>query len=281
MSIRRTPPKRCSRPQRDACTGSWELTSLGTPVAATFATDACNSAKRPFATQRAHPQYTENSTGIAMNNAPFDVHLAEKILQGVRAMHQIRLPDPRERDLAIVEARRNRDWMRLVFLHDPTAWIDALEQHAGEMDDGSFWQVLRRVYTHVPAAFLYYDRLVRLFASRPATDAGGFELDDLRTFNDLPDPFRIYRGYAEPYSVGLSWSLSLRIAKFFAYLAAERSADPLIRPQLLTGLACKKDVLTLIEFRSEREVIIHSNLVTKKKRRTLGPLRGSLEDLIA
>jgi hypothetical protein len=216
-----------------------------------------------------------------MNNAPFNAHSAEKILQSVRDMHQIQLPDSSARDLAIVEARRNRDWMRFVFLHDPTAWIDALEQHAVEMDDGSFWQVLRRVYTHVPAAFLYYDRLVRLFASRPATDADRFEPEDLSTFNDLPDPFRIYRGYAEPYSVGLSWSLSLRIAKFFAYLAAERSADPLIRPQLLTGLAYKKDVLTLIEFRNEREVIILSNRVTKKKRRMLGPLRGSLEDLIA
>lgn len=216
-----------------------------------------------------------------MNTPPFNPHLADEILEGVRALHQIQLADPETRGLEIDEARRSRDWMRYVFLHDPTDWVTALEKHAAEMDDGSFWQVLRRVYTHVPAAFLYHDRLVRLFASRPATNAGRFGPEDLSAFNDLPDPFRVYRGYAEPYSVGLSWSLSLRIAKFFAYLAADRSGDPLVRPQLLTGLAYKKDVLTLIEFRNEREVLIESRLVTKKRRRTLGPLRGSLEDLIA
>ena len=121
---------------------------------------------------------------------------------------------------------------------------------------------------------------MKLFASRPAPTAIRFEPEDSCAFNHLPDPFRIYRGYADPYSVGLSWSLSLRTAKFFAYRAAERSDDPLTRPQLLTGLAYKKDVITLIGFMNEREVIIDPKLVTKKMRRTLGPLRGSLEDLI-
>lgn len=216
-----------------------------------------------------------------MNNAPFNAHLAENILQGVRAMHQIKIPDYIDRDLAIVEARCNRDWMRLVFLHDPTSWVDTFEQYAAEMDDDSYWKVLRRIYTTIPAAVLYYDRLVRLFASRPVSASVRFEPEDFRTFNHLPDPFRIYRGYADPYSTGLSWSLSPRTAKFFAYLAVDRSEDPMIRPQLLTGLVYKRDVITLMRFLNEQEVLVELTLVTKRRRRTLGPLRGILEDLIA
>ncbi len=221
------------------------------------------------------------TTCIAMTTPPFDPLLAEKILQGVRQLHQIRLAAPETRDLAIDEARRTHDWMRFVFLHDPTAWIDAFEQQSAKMDDSNFWQVLRRIYTSLPAAVLHHDRLVQLFASRPAPAVVRFEPEDLCVFDQLPDPIRIHRGYADPYSTGLSWSLSRRTAKFFAYRAAERSDALVSSPQMLSGLAYKKDVITLIGFMNEREVLIDPSRVTKKRRRTLGPLRSALEDLIA
>jgi hypothetical protein len=185
------------------------------------------------------------------------------------------------RGAAIDEARRSSDWMRFVFLHDPAHWIDVFEQHAAQMDDSTFWRVLRHIYSSLDTTTSHHGRLARLFVSRPVEVALRIDPADADFFHALPDPMKIYRGYADPHSRGFSWTLSLRIAKFFAYRAQERSGDQHSRPQVLTGLAQKKDVVTLVRFRNEAEVVIDPKLVTQKQRRSLGPLRGSLEDLIA
>lgn len=216
-----------------------------------------------------------------MNDSLFSRHLAEKIHDGLRTMYQIRMADPRARAHAIDEARRTMDLERLVFLHEPAQWLDVFEQHAAEIEDGTYWRVLLRIYCRLDLVAVHNRRFRRLFRSRPVEPALRIDPVYIHLFDAQPDEMKIYRGYAGPYAAGFSWTLSLRIAKFFAYRAQERLGGPQIRPQVLMGLAQKKDIVSLILSGPEAEVIVDPRLVTHKKRRTLGPLRGSLEDLIA
>jgi len=215
-----------------------------------------------------------------MNN-PLSPQLVNKIDHGIRQLYQIRLPDPAAYGRAIEEARRLMDWERLVFLHEPARWLDVFEQHAAAMDDGSYWRVLLRIYCRLDVVAVHNRRFRSLFKSRPVERALRIDPVYIHLFDAQPDEMRIYRGYAGPYAAGFSWTLSLRIAKFFAYRAQERLGDPQIRPHVLMGLAQKKDIVSLILSGPEAEVIIDPRLVTHKKRRTLGPLRGDLENLIA
>jgi hypothetical protein len=154
------------------------------------------------------------------------------------------------------------------------------EQHAAAMDDGSYWRVLLRIYCRLDLVSVHNRRFRRLFKARPVEPALRVDPLFIDFFHAQPDQLTIYRGYAGPYAAGFSWTRSFRIAKFFAYRALERIGDPQIRPQVLMGLAQKKDVVTMVASGTEAEVIIDPRLVTAKKRRTLGPLRGDLEDLI-
>lgn len=216
-----------------------------------------------------------------MNDSLINPHLAKKIQDGLRQTHQIRMADPQARAQAIDEARRLMDFQRLVFLHEPAQWLDVFEQHAAEMDDGTYWRVLLRIYCRLDIVAVHNRRFRRLFKSRPVEPALRIDPVYIHRFHAQPDQTKIYRGYAGPFAAGFSWTLSRRIAKFFAYRAQERLKNPQIRPQVLMGLAQKKDVVSLVLSGPEAEVIIDPRLVTHKKRRTLGPLRGSLEDLIA
>ena len=218
---------------------------------------------------------------MQMKNVILTPGLAEKIQAGLRRMHQIRVEDPQTRADAIDEARRLMNWERLVFLHEPAQWLDVFEQHAARMDDGSYWRVLLRIYCRLDTVAAHTRRFRRLFKSRPVEPALRIDPVYIHWFHAQPDQMKIYRGYAGPFAAGFSWTLNRRIAKFFAYRAQERLCDPQIRPQVLMGLAQKKDVVTLVLSGTEAEVIIDPRLVTHKKRRTLGPLRGLLENLIA
>jgi hypothetical protein len=215
-----------------------------------------------------------------MENAMFTPGLAEKIQAGLRLMYQIRVADTQTRPHAIDEARRLMDWERLVFLHEPAQWLDVFEQHAAAMDDGTYWKVLLRIYCRLDIVAVHNRRFATLFTSRPVDVALRVHPDYLHLFHAQPDQMKIYRGYAGPHALGFSWTLRLRIAKFFAYSAQERCGDQQIRPELLMGFAQKKDIVTLVMSGPEAEVIIDPRLVTHKKRRTLGPLWGCLEDLI-
>lgn len=218
---------------------------------------------------------------MRMKITMFTPGLAEKIQEGLRQMQQIRVADSESRADAIAEARRLMDWERLVFLHEPAHWLDVFEQHAAGMDDGTYWNVLLRIYCRLDTVAVHHRQFARLFASRPVDVALRIDPVCIQSFHAKPDQMKIYRGYAGPHAMGFSWTLSLRIAKFFAYRAQERCGDQQIRPQVLMGLAQKKDIVSLVLSGSEAEVIIDPRLVTHKKRRTLGPLRGCLEDLIA
>lgn len=206
--------------------------------------------------------------------------LQVRIQDGLRSLHQIQILDPQGRGHAIDKAYRSRNWEQLVFLHEPVEWLAVLEKFAAEMDDRTFWHLLRRIYSTLDTVVQFRGRLEKLFNSRPADIALRIDPADAQFFDTLSDPIKIYRGYAGHNGLGFSWTMSLRIARFFAYRAQYRCRNPQIRPKLLAGLARKKDVLTLIRSRNEAELIIDPDLVSQKRRRSLGPLRGSLEDLI-
>jgi hypothetical protein len=217
---------------------------------------------------------------MQMKNATFTPGLAEKIHQGLRYQHQIPVADhPLARARAIALARFSRDWEQLVFLHEPAQWLEVFEQHATKMDDATYWRLILRIYCRLDIVAVHNRRFARLFAARPVDVSLRIDPVYIHVFHAQPAQIRIYRGYAGPCALGFSWTLSLRIAKFFAYRAQERCGDPQIHPQLLMGLAKKKDIVSMALSGPEAEVIIDPRLVTQKKRRTLGPLRGSLEDL--
>lgn len=215
----------------------------------------------------------------AILSYPFDTD--QRIAAGLDALHRIRLCDAVDWEREVVDTRDAQDWERLVFLHGCRDWLHVFETHAADMPDSMYWRLLARLYTAYDTVAWAQSRFRDLFAAhRPARESA-MDQAEQALFADLPEDVRVFRGYAGQSSGGLSWTLSKRIAKFFAYRAQERSAGAHLQPTIMTGTVSKADILCFLASRGEHEVVVDPRKVRGRRRRILGPLKGDLESLIA
>ncbi len=208
----------------------------------------------------------------------FSSETAEQIDQHLRERYQIPMPDAETCRRAMDEAFYACDWWRFVFLHEPGDWVPVFEMYASQIDDDSYWRMLRGIFSSLDTVAPHHESFRRLFARRPADVSVRMSDFEVQFLSKLPDPLTVYRGYAGPHPFGFSWTLNRSTAMFFAYRAQRRIGEN-SQPCLLKGLARKQDVLTLILHKDEYEVVIDPHLVTEKKRLLLKPLRGQISDL--
>lgn len=198
-----------------------------------------------------------------------DSELRRGIVTNINKWHQLPASSEKDRQGMIAEARRDKHWERLVFLHSCETWLDVFEAHAGDMPDEIYWPLLIKLYTHLDGIVGAQARFLRLFLAPGRSREHAIDARSRSLLDDLPDPCMLYRGYAGISASDLSWSLSRRIALFFAYRAFEWLSDPEFPPVLIIGKACKKDFLAMCLERDEAEVILAPDYVSEVRRRTL------------
>ncbi len=154
----------------------------------------------------------------------------------------------------IAEYYQQKNW-RLFFIsldgHErQEAFVDVYK----EMPPQDYWKYLGKV---IQGECLFNDELKKLLTNT------GMDLslrhlmmleDDKEILDKLPDTFSIYRGADEGTpGQGWSWSLSKRVALFFA----KRFEKGIV----IKGECAKKDVIAYFDDRKEQEIVIPYNKV--------------------
>lgn len=212
-----------------------------------------------------------------------DLQLLQKIDAGLDAMYRINMASEDDLGREVAAARLAGDWDRFVFLHRSREWLDAFEAHAPEMSDAAYWPLLTKIYSTYSTVTWAKNRFLALFhAQRLGREASMCHISQ-DVFDALPSEVRVYRGFAGGDGLGMSWTLSRRIAKFFAYRAQEWRGSSTEQPTVMSGVATKTDILTVICSRGEYEVVIDPKRVRRRRHRALRPCRDQdeFENLIA
>lgn len=146
-------------------------------------------------------------------------------------------------------ARLERDWHQLVWLHERPFRFDALFSIKDLITDAVYWDLVKSVW--IDSENIYEN--LRGWEVMLASDRPGREqmmTEDERAFvSDLPAKVRLYRGHQALNRNGLSYTLSVDKAKWFA----KRFGPGDVRVRSVA----KEDIVAYFNTRSEAEIVIH------------------------
>lgn len=165
----------------------------------------------------------------------------------------------RKRDAA-AKAVADRNFYRYVFLHERPYRLNALLEVADELEDDAYWSLVRDVYQDSENVEELAAQWLPLLASNRPGRAALMTTEERSSLDALPDVLTVWRGAADKdeLAVGYSWSLSRKVANWFAWRTAEKGC----RPLLAEGSVRRSDALAYLETRGEEEILVLPDKVT-------------------
>lgn len=166
---------------------------------------------------------------------------------------------------ALLEAMREGEWSRVIWLHERPYRLDAFMQIEDDLDDDEYWSLLADIWIDSENIWQNTDQWRQLFESRrsgsPMTD------EEEAALAAMPDPIPVYRGGVEDANeYGLSWTTDRERAEWFA---VRMTADDEVGV-VLEGMVAKKDVAAYFTGRGENEIVVFdADLVDVVARATL------------
>jgi hypothetical protein len=156
----------------------------------------------------------------------------------------------------IRHAEAERNWHRIVWLHEKPYRLRAFLSICERLSDRGYWEALGGIW--IGTENLHDDQeqwLGALTARRPGRARWLMDDADRATLAELGEEVTVYRGFARPGGYRApSWSLSRSRAEWFASRAALTSPDR--RGYLATTSLLKSRVLAYTNGRGEREIIL-------------------------
>jgi hypothetical protein len=139
-----------------------------------------------------------------------------------------------------------------------------------ELTDKEFWYGFSIAYQCTDDLYRFKD-LIKLVLvkniERPHRDymMTGYERN---YFNKLPNEIRLYRGMtkkeSESNEFGISWTLSKKVAHFFAYTYQRNLSANNMQKIIYDKVFNKKDALCYLSSRKEKEILIIEKLISKE-----------------
>lgn len=164
-----------------------------------------------------------------------------------------------ENKLKLLEKYINENkWSSAMMLYEKPYRVKFIHANMNDIPDDQYWPILRD--TWIMTEYLYIDKDIwlELLNSDKKYKDTFMSKEDLQSFNNLPDAFMVYRGYQdEDFKDGMSYTLSLDIAKFFANRFNNRG-------KIKEIIVNKKDVYAYTNDRKEQEIIITKDLENLK-----------------
>ena len=156
----------------------------------------------------------------------------------------------------IRRAEAERNWHRIVWLHEKPYRLRAFLSICERLSDREYWEVLGGIW--IGTENLHDDQeqwLGTLTAHRPGRASWLMDDADRARLAELGEEVTIYRGFARPGGYRApSWSLSRSRAEWFASRAALTSPDR--RGYLATTRFPRSQVLAYTNGRGEHEIIL-------------------------
>jgi len=162
----------------------------------------------------------------------------------------------RSKTEGICRAAAERNWHRIVWLHEKPYRLRAFLSICERLSDREYWEALGNIW--IETENLHEDQekwLGALTARRPGRARWLMDDADRATLAELGEEVTIYRGFARPGSYRApSWTLSRSRAEWFANRAALTSPDR--QGYLATTRLPKSQLLAYTNGRGEREIIL-------------------------
>lgn len=162
----------------------------------------------------------------------------------------------------MAKAMREGNFQKALWLTERPYRIGTLASlvaaHGEEMADSDYWEMVSYAYIDSENLFENKRMLRRLLSSaRPGREMM-MTTDERATLDYLPDPLYVYRGHQGVNRTGMSWTLSLRVATWFA-TRYQRSGF------ITEGVVEKKRVIAFFGGRAEQEIVVYPLHVRQKK----------------
>lgn len=159
---------------------------------------------------------------------------------------------------ALQRAERDCDWHSYIWLHERPYRIEAFQEIEDNLTDEQYWYLLGKAWIDSENIRqnpdVWFDLLQADRDSRPAIMVEG-ERSDLR---DMPAVIPVYQGHTVSRDDGMSWTIDLATAEWFAHRFAWLESD---RPALSIGTVKRADVLAYFTGRNESEIVVDRDLV--------------------
>jgi hypothetical protein len=180
------------------------------------------------------------------------------------------------REQLIAAAVAEKNWYKVVFLHEKLFLHDAFREYEASFDDQSYWMILGKIWTQQEQLWPNRKWFLQVFNSpRPERDHL-MSPEEHDVFGALPDMFQIYRGFIGKRGEGLSWSLDRAKAEWFARRFS--ILTELGEPRLMLGVVSKKDVLAYFDERAEKEIVVDPANVRSMKVESVTPSENDESD---
>ena len=138
----------------------------------------------------------------------------------------------------------------------PSERYRELFEHEETLDDKAFWIELGMLLTSNDDLYDNRDWIEHFL--QHSDNKKQFIMSDYerRAFKKLPAILTIYRGCNESSLLGYSWTLSKKVAKFFATTDIVHRCESKAHGIILTATCKKSEVIALFTEREEREIFI-------------------------
>ena len=155
---------------------------------------------------------------------------------------------------AVEEARANRRWGDFLWLHERPYRVHAFARIAGQLDDGTYWGQLGRLWTDSENIFEAEALWLRLLTAPARIGSRDLMMtgEERAHLASLPERINAYRGYSQPgRGRGMSWSLSREVARRFALRFAGDTDGRIARRTV-----AKDEVIAYFSGRGEQEIVL-------------------------
>lgn len=151
----------------------------------------------------------------------------------------------------LCNALRQQNFERFFALIDKKILFYAYSKHYRSIPDHRKYDIFISIYQRSEYGFANLDKnlLIDIFSKRDRSDAWRERITALKASVD-GNTITIYRGVGEKsQELGMSWTLSLDIARFFAHRFGGRG-------RVIQGTVHIDDVLDYLESRDEQEILV-------------------------
>lgn len=177
---------------------------------------------------------------------------------------------------ALEKALDSQDWEGYVFIHERPYRIEAFVNIMDRLNDESYWRILSATWIDTENYFQFKDVWHSLLSSNRPKREAMMDEDDRKVYDALPDVFTIYRGRepGDPLSrlgkrdikkFGMSWTLKLEVAQFFAKRFQRYPTNRGITPLIYEAKVERKNIIAYLGGRNEAEVLVFNRFLIDPK----------------
>jgi hypothetical protein len=151
---------------------------------------------------------------------------------------------------ALAKAEAEGDWHSYIMLHERPYRFDAFVRIAFQLSDKEYWEALRMVWQDSENIWQNKERWdVALRTTKHGDPRAMMTAEELAFYDALPKQVTVYRGHHGVNKNGLSYTLDLKKAEWFA---KRYGKDGMVRRRKVA----KSKILAYLDGRNESEVIV-------------------------